>query len=85
MFACLLQISDHVSVSLFSGTSAVLTFRCENETAQLLLSARSHLNQPKETVRLHCFHLDIEEAKIFLCNISSAFAALFEDSGNVYL
>ncbi|XP_063335470.1 uncharacterized protein C3orf20-like isoform X3 [Pelmatolapia mariae] len=44
-----IQISDHVSVSLFSGTSAVLTFRCENENAQLPLSALPHLNQPKET------------------------------------
>ncbi|XP_030587108.1 uncharacterized protein C3orf20 isoform X2 [Archocentrus centrarchus] len=43
-----IQISDHVSVSLFSGTSAALTFRCENQSVQLPLSSLSNLNQPKE-------------------------------------
>ncbi|XP_031611520.2 uncharacterized protein C3orf20 [Oreochromis aureus] len=57
-----IQISDHVSVSLFSGTSAVLTFRCENETAQLPLSARSHLNQPKETPYLKTRETFISDA-----------------------
>ncbi|XP_039881983.1 uncharacterized protein C3orf20-like isoform X1 [Simochromis diagramma] len=57
-----IQISDHVSVSLSSGTSAVLTFRCENETAQLPLSARSHLNQPKETSYLKTRETFISDA-----------------------
>ncbi|AWP08209.1 FAM194 domain containing protein [Scophthalmus maximus] len=43
-----IQLSDVISVRLLSGTSAVLSFMCNNETVQLPLPALSHAYQSKE-------------------------------------
>ncbi|XP_074488535.1 uncharacterized protein C3orf20-like isoform X1 [Sebastes fasciatus] len=43
-----IQLSDVISVRLLSGTSAMLSFRCNNESIQLPLSALSNINQPQE-------------------------------------
>ncbi|XP_049430335.1 uncharacterized protein C3orf20-like [Epinephelus fuscoguttatus] len=43
-----IQLSDVISVRLHSGTSAMLIFRCNNESIQLPLSAVSNINQSKE-------------------------------------
>lgn len=50
-YFCLLQLSDVISVRLLSGTSAMLSFRCNNESVQLPLSVLSNLNKSRETVR----------------------------------
>ncbi|XP_059192145.1 uncharacterized protein C3orf20-like [Centropristis striata] len=44
-----IQLSGVISVRLFSGTSAMLSFRCNNESVQLPLSALSSVNQSEET------------------------------------
>ncbi|KAM4573886.1 uncharacterized protein C3orf20-like [Odontesthes bonariensis] len=43
-----IQLSDLISVRLFSGMSGVLNFRCDNETVQLPLSSVSLTDQPKQ-------------------------------------
>ncbi|KAM9351761.1 uncharacterized protein C3orf20-like [Symphorus nematophorus] len=45
----IIQLSDLISVRLLSGTSAILSFRCNDESVQLPLSALSNVNQSKET------------------------------------
>uniref|UniRef100_A0A3B4VKR3 FAM194 C-terminal domain-containing protein n=1 Tax=Seriola dumerili TaxID=41447 RepID=A0A3B4VKR3_SERDU len=47
-----IQLSDLISVMLLSGTSAMLSFRCNNESVQLPLSALPNINQSKETLCL---------------------------------
>ncbi|XP_045892699.1 uncharacterized protein C3orf20-like isoform X2 [Micropterus dolomieu] len=47
-----IQLSDLISVRLLSGTSATLTFRCNNERVQLPLSVLFNMNQTKETLCL---------------------------------
>lgn len=49
-FCCLLQVSDLISVRLISGTSATLTYRCNNTSVELPLSALSYINKPKDRV-----------------------------------
>ncbi|KAK2842472.1 hypothetical protein Q5P01_012672 [Channa striata] len=44
-----MQLSDLISVRLFSGTSGMLSFRCNNESVQLPLSVLSNVSPPKET------------------------------------
>ncbi|XP_051807829.1 uncharacterized protein C3orf20 isoform X2 [Acanthochromis polyacanthus] len=44
----IIQLSDMISVRLFSGSSAMLSFRCDNESVQLPLSSLSNVNQSKE-------------------------------------
>ncbi|XP_044049426.1 uncharacterized protein C3orf20-like isoform X2 [Siniperca chuatsi] len=44
----IIQLSDLICVRLLSGTSAMLSFRCNNESVQLPLSALSNINQSKE-------------------------------------
>ncbi|XP_041851894.1 uncharacterized protein C3orf20-like isoform X2 [Melanotaenia boesemani] len=43
-----IQLSDLISVRLFSGISGVLIFRCDNEFVQLSLSAVSYINCTKQ-------------------------------------
>ncbi|XP_029910574.1 uncharacterized protein C3orf20 homolog [Myripristis murdjan] len=43
-----IQLSDLISVRLFSGTSAVLRFRSENESVQLPISVLLNTTQPKQ-------------------------------------
>ncbi|XP_026221181.1 uncharacterized protein LOC113165701 [Anabas testudineus] len=43
-----IQLSDLISVRLFNGTSAMLSFRCNNESVQLPLSALSNVKQSQE-------------------------------------
>ncbi|XP_071351097.1 uncharacterized protein C3orf20-like isoform X2 [Trachinotus anak] len=52
-----IQLSDVISVMLLSGTSATLSFRCNNESVQLPLSALSNINQSKETL---CLQTDVK-------------------------
>ncbi|XP_047451871.1 uncharacterized protein C3orf20-like isoform X3 [Mugil cephalus] len=40
-----IQLSDEISVRLFSGTSAVLSFRCDSESVQLPLPSLSNIHQ----------------------------------------
>ncbi|KAK1887980.1 putative protein C3orf20 [Dissostichus eleginoides] len=47
-----IQLSDVISVRLLSGTSAMLSFRCNNESVQLPLSVLSNLNKSRETTCL---------------------------------
>ncbi|XP_034735566.1 uncharacterized protein C3orf20-like isoform X2 [Etheostoma cragini] len=47
-----IQLSDGISVSLLSGISAMLSFRCDNESVQLPLTALSDINQSQETACL---------------------------------
>ncbi|XP_032379593.1 uncharacterized protein C3orf20 isoform X2 [Etheostoma spectabile] len=47
-----IQLSDVISVRLLSGTSAMLSFRCDNESVQLPLTALSDINQSQETTCL---------------------------------
>lgn len=49
-FFCLPQLSDRISVRLLSGTSAILSFGCNNRSVQLPLSALSNINQSKDRV-----------------------------------
>ncbi|XP_050929201.1 uncharacterized protein C3orf20 isoform X1 [Lates calcarifer] len=51
----IIQLSDLISVRLLSGTSAMLIFRCNNESVQLPLSALSNINRTKE---MPCLHTD---------------------------
>ncbi|XP_035520938.1 uncharacterized protein LOC118330497 [Morone saxatilis] len=44
-----IQLSDLISVRLLSGTSAVLSFRCNSESVQLPLSAVSNVTRSKKT------------------------------------
>ncbi|KAM8892058.1 uncharacterized protein C3orf20-like isoform 2-T2 [Spinachia spinachia] len=44
-----IQLSEMISVRLLSGTSAVLNFRCNNESVELHLWSLSNINQPQET------------------------------------
>ncbi|XP_029008541.1 uncharacterized protein LOC114856871 isoform X3 [Betta splendens] len=43
-----IQVSDLICVRLFSGTSALLTFRCNDESVHLPLCGPSPSNRPKE-------------------------------------
>ncbi|XP_054865316.1 uncharacterized protein C3orf20 isoform X2 [Amphiprion ocellaris] len=43
-----IQLSDMISVRLFSGSSAMLSFRCDNESVQLPLSSLSNIKQSQE-------------------------------------
>lgn len=54
----LLQLSDLISVELLSGTSATLSFRCDDESVQLPLSALSNMNPSKEMVRIRLSLID---------------------------
>ncbi|XP_068579448.1 uncharacterized protein C3orf20-like [Cebidichthys violaceus] len=47
-----IQLSDVISVRLLSGTSAMLSFRCNNESIQLPLLALSNINRSQETTCL---------------------------------
>ncbi|XP_078112370.1 uncharacterized protein C3orf20-like [Sander vitreus] len=47
-----IKLSDVISVRLLSGTSAMLSFRCDNESVQLPLTALSNINQSQETTCL---------------------------------
>ncbi|XP_042267790.1 uncharacterized protein C3orf20-like [Thunnus maccoyii] len=47
-----IHLSDLITVQLLSGTSAMLSFRCDNESVQLPLSALSNMNPSKETTCL---------------------------------
>ncbi|XP_034444966.1 uncharacterized protein C3orf20-like isoform X2 [Hippoglossus hippoglossus] len=47
-----IQLSDLISVKLLNGTSATLSFRCNDESVQLPLPVLSHINQPKEMLCL---------------------------------
>nr|XP_046248964.1 uncharacterized protein LOC124061324 isoform X3 [Scatophagus argus] len=44
-----IQLSDLISVRLFSGTSAMLSFRCNSKSVQLPLSALPNINQSRDT------------------------------------
>lgn len=44
------QVSDLISVRLFSDTSAILIFRCSNHSVQLPLSALPYRNKPRDSV-----------------------------------
>ncbi|XP_068458349.1 uncharacterized protein C3orf20-like isoform X2 [Clinocottus analis] len=48
----IIQLSDVISVKLLSGTSGVISFRCNSERVQLPLLALSNIKQPEETVCL---------------------------------
>ncbi|XP_039989578.1 uncharacterized protein C3orf20-like isoform X3 [Xiphias gladius] len=47
-----IELSDLIFVTLLNGTYALLTFRCNNESVQLPLSALSNMKQSKETLCL---------------------------------
>ncbi|CAB1452716.1 unnamed protein product [Pleuronectes platessa] len=47
-----IQLSDLISVKLLNGTSATLSFRCNDESVQLPLPVLSHINRPKEMLCL---------------------------------
>ncbi|XP_063765818.1 uncharacterized protein C3orf20-like isoform X2 [Eleginops maclovinus] len=47
-----IQLSEVISVRLLSGTSATLSFRCNNESVQLPLSALSNTNKLHDTTCL---------------------------------
>ncbi|XP_034541507.1 uncharacterized protein C3orf20-like isoform X2 [Notolabrus celidotus] len=42
-----LKVSDHITVRLFSGTSAIICFKCDGERVQLPLSALPYNNRSK--------------------------------------
>ncbi|XP_041692651.1 uncharacterized protein LOC121531480 [Coregonus clupeaformis] len=45
-----IQVSDHISVRLLSGTCATLSFRSQNQSVQLPLSPLPNITPPKEAV-----------------------------------
>ncbi|XP_029288830.1 uncharacterized protein C3orf20-like isoform X2 [Cottoperca gobio] len=49
-----IQLTDVISVRLLSGTSALLSFRCNNESVQLPLSVLSNITQSQETTEGKC-------------------------------
>ncbi|XP_072290532.1 uncharacterized protein C3orf20-like [Eucyclogobius newberryi] len=45
-----IRISDEISMALFSGTSAILSFKCDNELVKLPISALSPSNKANKMV-----------------------------------
>lgn len=82
---CLLQLSDLISVLLLSGTSATLSFRCNNESVQLPLSALPNSEQPKEMVRL-CFqriyYMISNKVQVIILSLRDSYLA---DRRNAYV
>ncbi|XP_054475567.1 uncharacterized protein C3orf20-like [Anoplopoma fimbria] len=77
-----IQLSDVISVRLLSGTSAMLSFRCNNESVQLPFSALTNINQSQETTEAK---FTSDSAQDLLLRKSKSSAVVLESKRNLFL